>query len=115
VSEPNLKPGPSSPDDYSAATPSGPATEHLRRMIRAEQERAVADVEMQLQGSMLHIEVGDKLISREAAWACTQAIRTAWKLGLLYDGQERDDRDGMWWANRRASCAGCDSARSRRH
>jgi hypothetical protein len=58
----------------------------------------VADVERQLQGPMLHIEVGDKLISREAAWACTQAIRTAWKLGLLYDGQVRDDRDGMWWA-----------------
>lgn len=71
--------------------------ERERRAIRAQQERAVEAVERQLAGPMLHIEVGDKLISREAAWACTQAIRAAWARELPYDGQERDD-SGEWWA-----------------
>ena len=65
--------------------------------IRAAQERNLEAVERQLAGPSLRIEVGGRSISRDAAWACTQAIRACWDAGLAYDGQEIDD-EGVWWA-----------------
>ncbi len=70
--------------------------------IRKAQERSVADVEEQLARGYekIHIyEAGVGVeISREAAWAATQAIRCSWKLGGRYDGQERLE-DGTWLAH----------------
>jgi hypothetical protein len=71
-----------------------PSAEVLHTM----QLRAIEDVESQLRGDALRISMADgSTISREAAWAATQSIRSCWRRGLPYDGQERMP-DGQWWA-----------------
>ncbi len=66
--------------------------------IRVEQEAAVAHVEAMLEAGEPIIHVYGRAITREAAWAATQAIRKAWELGGRYEGQEALG-NGAWVAH----------------
>lgn len=66
--------------------------------VRVEQLRAIHEVEDQLERGELRIDVEGRSISREAAWAATQALRKAFATDDgRYDGQQRDE-NGEWFA-----------------
>lgn len=65
------------------------------REIRADQETRVREVEAQLEAGAKWIQVGNRLIRPEPAWAATQALRGCWERGLRYEGQSRD-ANGYW-------------------
>lgn len=72
---------------------SAPSAEEIREL----QEKGLADLERQLDEGLEEIQVGERMVAREAAWAVVTGMRKAFELEARYDNVEITD-DGTWLA-----------------